>query len=46
MQGDFGKAAIAFEKALRLNPNLQDARNGYNAAKYNSEHPHKDVLQP
>ena len=35
MSGDMGQAKRAFEKALQINPSLEDARNGYNAADYN-----------
>lgn len=38
MHGDMEKATRAFETALRINPNLQDARNGYNAAKQQLGH--------
>ncbi len=34
MNGNFKLAIIAFSKALQLNPNLQDARNGLNTANY------------
>jgi protein O-mannosyl-transferase len=35
MSGEMDKAKQAFEKALQINPSLEDARNGYNAADYN-----------
>ncbi|WP_207429025.1 tetratricopeptide repeat protein [Pedobacter sp. SYSU D00535] len=35
MNGDMKKAKDAFVKALEINPSLQDARNGLNAADYN-----------
>jgi tetratricopeptide (TPR) repeat protein len=34
MNGNLQLATIAFTKALQLNPNLQDARNGLNTANY------------